>query len=69
MYKSYIIRVIIKLDISIFTVRRDTYQPNKHKTCAIMINGNNLMTYAAKLKVDRGIPGEPMLYLSGKYYM
>ena len=29
-------------------------------------NGNNLMTYASKLKVDRGIPGEPILYLSGK---
>ena len=24
------------------------------------------MTYASKLKVDRGIPGEPILYLSGK---
>ena len=31
-------------------------------------NGNNLMTYALKLKVDRGIPGEPILYLSGKYH-
>ena len=30
-------------------------------------NGNNLMTYASKLKVDRGIPGAPILYLSGKY--
>ena len=27
------------------------------------------MTYASKLKVDRGIPGEPMLYLSCKYYV
>ena len=32
-------------------------------------NGNNLMTLASKLKVDRGIPGEPILYLSGKYHM
>ena len=34
-------------------------------------NGNNLMTYASKLKVDHGIPGEPILYmyLSGKYHM
>ena len=29
----------------------------------------NLMTYASKLKLDRGIPGEPILYLSGKYHM
>ena len=29
-------------------------------------NGNNLMTCASKLKVDRGIPGELILYLSGK---
>ena len=27
------------------------------------------MTCASKLKVDRGIPGEPILYLSGKYHM
>ena len=33
------------------------------------INGNNLMTCASKLKVDRGIPGEPILYLPGKYHM
>ena len=32
-------------------------------------NINNLMTCASKLKVDRGIPGEPILYLSGKYHM
>ena len=32
-------------------------------------NGNNLMMYASKLKVDRGIPGEPILYLLGKYRM
>ena len=32
-------------------------------------NGNNLMTCASKLKVDHGIPGEPVLYLSGKYHM
>ena len=36
---------------------------------AIEISGNNLMTCASKLKVDRGIPGEPILYLSGKYQM
>ena len=35
----------------------------------MLYNGNNLMTYASKLKVDRGIPGEPILYLSGKYHM
>ena len=34
-----------------------------------IFNGNNLMTYAPKLKLDRGIPGEPILYLSGKYHM
>ena len=28
-----------------------------------LFNGNDLMTYASKLKVDRGIPGEPILYL------
>ena len=36
---------------------------------AVIFNGNNLMTHASKLKVDRGIPGEPILYLSGKYHM
>ena len=33
------------------------------------INGNNLMTCASNVKVDRGIPGEPILYLSGKYHI
>ena len=32
-------------------------------------NGNNLMTCASKLKLDRGIPGERILYLSGRYHM
>ena len=32
-------------------------------------NGNNLMTCGSKLKVDHGIPGEPILYLPGKYHM
>ena len=34
-----------------------------------IINGNNVMTCVSKLKVDRGIPGGPILYLSGKYHM
>ena len=38
-------------------------------TMTYIYNGNNLMTYASKLKVDRGIPGEPILYLPGKYHM
>ena len=34
-----------------------------------LFNGNNFMTFASKLNVDRGMPGEPILYLSGKYHM
>ena len=37
--------------------------------CIIINNGNNLMMYASKLKVDSGIPCEPVLHLSGKYNM
>ena len=40
-----------------------------HGIVGCLNNGNNLMTYASKLKVDRGIQGEPILYLSGKYHM
>ena len=41
----------------------------KKKRGVCIYNGNNLMTCASKLKVDRGTPGEPILYLSGKYHM
>ena len=40
-----------------------------HDLWIIYNNGNNLMTYVSKLKVDRISPGEPILYLSGKYHM
>ena len=39
------------------------------KTASHKNNGNNLVVYAWKLKVGRGIPSEPILYLSGKYHM
>ena len=41
----------------------------RHIVPTALFNGNNLMTCASKLKVDRGIPGELILYLSGKYHM
>ena len=37
--------------------------------CSDTINCNNLMTCASKLKVNRGIPSEPILYLSGKHHI
>ena len=42
---------------------------NQGKLAGLLVNGNNLMTRASKLKVDRRIPGETILYLSGKNHM
>ena len=60
--RTYIEKFVRKKLGAIGTHRNVNYSQDKD-------NGNNLMTYASKLKVDRGIPGEPILYLLGKYRM